>query len=328
MLEPTNLKRPPQRNLFSQLIDLLRDKQPLQKKKIEQFMAKQTPQYFQSAETYLDALFSVAREQFGYSPDDLVECYIKFCHMIVKENMYFKRHGSYRAKDQSDNLSLYRDNAFMFSYMCGLGVSQFLWENHYNMWRFFQRMCEQSAATTQSYLEVGPGHGFYFCEAANTLKNANLTCIDLSRSSLDITQKMYGILAKNVGRLDPIHGSFLDLPNNSAFDMVVICEVLEHVNDPRSFLRQAHNILKPGGRVIISTCANSAAIDHIYLYESISHIHSHIKSENFDIVDELALPIENSSTGKEFYEQKIPSNYIAMLQKRPMQTELTKRTAQ
>jgi SAM-dependent methyltransferase len=44
----------------------------------------------------------------------------------------------------------------------------------------------------------------------------------------------------------------LPFPSNS-FDLVISRSVVEHLNDPRSVFREFHRVLKPGGKVILST---------------------------------------------------------------------------
>jgi SAM-dependent methyltransferase len=44
----------------------------------------------------------------------------------------------------------------------------------------------------------------------------------------------------------------VDLPDGSC-DLVLSTQVLEHVADPRVYLAECHRLLRPGGRIIVST---------------------------------------------------------------------------
>ena len=303
-------------NIFKNIVNGIKEKQPLHRPKIESFLERQSAEYFLNAEKYLDALFSVAKEKFNYSIDDFIESYIEFCKMIVQEAIYFKKHGVYRSKNQQNNLLYYQNNDYMFSYMFGLGISQFLWPNHLKMWSFFKDICKDSNLNVKNYLEVGPGHGFYLCEAMKCFKEASIHLIDLSEASIDITKKMCKKLMNHSYNLTTINKDFLDIkPQKKTFDLIVICEVLEHLDDPLSFLKHTHKILNKNGLAIISTCANSACVDHIYLYHSIEHIKSHIVEENFRIEKELALPVGEIDEKMDWHHLQIESNYISLIRK-------------
>ena len=123
-----------QSNIFKSIVEGLNKKQPLQKDKIERYLEDQPKEFFEKADKYLNALFAVAKNKFNYSLEEFINSYIDFSKMIVMEGLYFKKHGTYRSSNQQNNLSYYENETYMFSYMCGLGISQFLWPNHQKMW--------------------------------------------------------------------------------------------------------------------------------------------------------------------------------------------------
>lgn len=47
-------------------------------------------------------------------------------------------------------------------------------------------------------------------------------------------------------------GAIIPCPDNS-FDVILCTEVLEHVRDPATILREANRVLKPGGTIVITT---------------------------------------------------------------------------
>jgi SAM-dependent methyltransferase len=83
-------------------------------------------------------------------------------------------------------------------------------------------------------------------------------------------------------------------PENS-FDIVLASHLIEHLNDPRSFLTETYRVLKNGGRVFITTPNisgfqarilgprwRSAIFDHLYLF-SIRTLINLLKSTGFKI---------------------------------------------
>lgn len=49
------------------------------------------------------------------------------------------------------------------------------------------------------------------------------------------------------------NGPFADEIDRSPFECITACEVIEHLDNPRAFLRQCHQLLAPGGTLVIST---------------------------------------------------------------------------
>lgn len=47
--------------------------------------------------------------------------------------------------------------------------------------------------------------------------------------------------------------AFADAFAGERFDCITACEVIEHLDDPRAFLRECHKLLVPGGLVVVST---------------------------------------------------------------------------
>ena len=77
---------------------------------------------------------------------------------------------------------------------------------------------------------------------------AAVTGIDLSESGIALARAAHPQVRYEVGSVyDDLHARF------GAFDRVVALEVIEHLFDPRTFLRRAFEALKPGGVLVLST---------------------------------------------------------------------------
>jgi polyprenyldihydroxybenzoate methyltransferase/3-demethylubiquinol 3-O-methyltransferase len=131
----------------------------------------------------------------------------------------------------------------------------------------FIRTCHDSQRDTLDpttflrFLDIGCGGGIFAESAARRPYTKSVTAIDPSPEVLAI--------AKAHARQDPgltpkltyLNISIEGLPeatsDSDKYDVVTIFEVIEHVNDPASFLDQVVEQLKPGGWLIGSTIART-----------------------------------------------------------------------
>ncbi|MET8583818.1 class I SAM-dependent methyltransferase [Streptomyces collinus] len=99
--------------------------------------------------------------------------------------------------------------------------------------------------TPKNWLDVGTGHG-HFCEAARTVLP------DTTFDGLDFTDGVE--LAAREGRVAHAYrGAFPDLAPELAarYDVVSMFHYLEHSTDPDRELRAAHEVVRPGGHLLI-----------------------------------------------------------------------------
>lgn len=77
--------------------------------------------------------------------------------------------------------------------------------------------------------------------------------LGVSFYGVDISKK--GIeLAKKIGVKAKVADLSLKIPfKDNFFDLVISTEVLEHVNDPDIFLREIYRVLKPNGKLLLTT---------------------------------------------------------------------------
>lgn len=73
--------------------------------------------------------------------------------------------------------------------------------------------------------------------------------VDITRSALLVAQQR-GVVT--------VRGDVLLLPlQNDSVDVVTVGEILEHVADPMAVVREAVRVLRPGGRIVIDTIADT-----------------------------------------------------------------------
>lgn len=282
----------------------------MQKKAIVEFINKQDDLYFKRAEDFASCLLRMLRSQ-GQDEGFVVDAYLRLCHQMIIEQIRFKKTGKYSCANVEQAYSrVYSSESEMASYMYGLALSLYLWPNHYGLFDFFIRE-SRKLSKVRSYLEIGPGHGLFLVEAIKMFEGGTFSAVDISPVSRRLTETVVKHFT------DHANLAFLvmDIASHDReldrFDYVVMCEVLEHLEDPKSVLARLRALLKDDGHLFLTTCANAPAVDHVYLYDSVNHIRREIREAGLMIVSELALPVGDHPE-HEWESLKVEVNYAAM----------------
>lgn len=296
---------------FNRFVENIFAKSPMQKRYLAHHFAKRDGEFFGRAEKFATGFVSYLNEM-GLTIDQAVDAYLEVCTDMVTNQMSFRKTKKYSCQSAKEaEAHVYSSNKKMMNYMVGLILSQFLWPNHYAIYDFF---IEQSRKLKdiKSILEIGPGHGLYLAESISFFTNAQVDAIDISPTSKTLSESLVfhftggtrcNVQIKDINDLD--YGQY---------DYIVMGEVLEHLDDPKFALRRIYNLLNEDGYFFLTTCANAPAIDHVYLYESVEHIQRHIRENDFVIISELALPVEDVPE-EQWVEKHVEVNYAAMLKK-------------
>jgi 2-polyprenyl-3-methyl-5-hydroxy-6-metoxy-1,4-benzoquinol methylase len=218
------------------------------------------------------------------------------CEGLLKEEIYFRRHGKYRLSTFEEAFTeIYGVKEYMSKYVRGLLISQLIWSPHaraldYFRTAFLERIPEQS-----SYLEVGPGHGLFLFFGAQCPNLDRLEGWDVSASSIaetNSTLKSLGVTRD----ITIIAQDVLRAPSRfDQFDAAVISEVLEHLEQPDLALRTLRTALKPGGRIFINAPLNSPAPDHIYLWRTPEEFRRFVIDQGFEIESCELFPVTGTS---------------------------------
>jgi len=98
---------------------------------------------------------------------------------------------------------------------------------------------------------------------------------------------------------------------DNSFDAMITGELLEHLDDPASFLKECVRITKPGGFLFVTTAIYSAAVDHVYMFEDVSSVNQMLAGCGADLWSYLAIPVRSGDSLRPL----VPTNYAAILQK-------------
>jgi ubiquinone/menaquinone biosynthesis C-methylase UbiE len=107
-------------------------------------------------------------------------------------------------------------------------------------------------------LDIGCGNGDYGIELAKA--GASVIALDLSRERMDIVKKK---AAEQPIQLELVLADAQKAPfKNSAFDLILCRNVIEHVNSPEKLTAEMARILKPGGAIQL-TAPNRFSISQL-----------------------------------------------------------------
>jgi 2-polyprenyl-3-methyl-5-hydroxy-6-metoxy-1,4-benzoquinol methylase len=93
-------------------------------------------------------------------------------------------------------------------------------------------------------LDIGCGEGFFLFNASRA--GYITKGVELSQDAAEYAKKEFGLNVE-VGLFEKIQ-----FPENY-FDVVTLWQVLEHLSQPLTVLKEAHRVLKPGGLLAVST---------------------------------------------------------------------------
>lgn len=297
------------------LLNHIFENNPTQQKKITAFLTEK------NVHPILDAFlnrYEVFMKAKNISVRDLGDAYLRMIEDMCYARIEFVRSGHYPNSMQDEaNAHLYSDEKAMISYMLGLGLSQFLWRQHFALFQFYKSEIRKLKFTPQDHLlEVGCGHGLFLAEMLQIIpRETKIDAVDISIGSLKLSQDIIQtLLTPHIPQIHFIHSDILKYSSAKPYEFITMGEVLEHVKDPRTVLKKLKSLLSTTGHAYISTCANCPAVDHIYEFHNVDEIRELIQSEGFSIVSEIEEPAENWPREK-LISKKVDILYGAIVKK-------------
>lgn len=295
---------------LSRVLEAIELRSPVHAKKLRSSLSE-IDESFETEMTILVDRYLGILEPEGKGLDFLIDCYLRSLDDIFAERVEFLRSGAYRYTSFGEvNARVYANPEVMAYHMHGLFLSQFLWHQHYKMYRYFSNIARTVAPGVRRYLEVGGGHGLYLRAFSGFMHpGAEIDVIDISPTSLRICREMAAGTAAHF-----ILGDIQTMERpDPAYDFITMGEVLEHVEDPVSLLRKLGDLSAPDARIFITTPTNAPSIDHIYLFRNVDEIRTVISASGLEIVEDLAVVTEERKNPAKSAGVKIATFYGALL---------------
>jgi SAM-dependent methyltransferase len=114
-----------------------------------------------------------------------------------------------------------------------------------------QELIETLPGEVESFLEIGPGMGDVSSFLSARYPNASGTMIEFSGTGAAILRRRFA----SHDRLSVIEQDIREMPAERTFDLIVACEVLEHIENDTEVLKQIAQRLSPNGHFLFSAPA-------------------------------------------------------------------------
>jgi 2-polyprenyl-3-methyl-5-hydroxy-6-metoxy-1,4-benzoquinol methylase len=292
---------------FTDLVERISERRPLHAKFVKDAFALLDREESGDADSYLAHLLS------QHSLDFIAESYETILDDTFDAQLFFMSEGRYRHSTFEEVAnSVYFEPSYMKRYMVGLAITNFLWPNHLAIRRFFRKTFPWDRGGT--YLEVGPGHGLFLLQALRNPYLERYVGVDISPASLALTAEVVRhLMPKAMHRLQLIEADFLaETELNGSYDLLVLGEVLEHVERPRSFLERLKSLAAADAHIFVTTCINAPAIDHITVFSTQADVEDLIRDSGLAILERLSVPYVGRSLS-ECVAQRLPINVAYVL---------------
>ena len=168
-------------------------------------------------------------------------------------------------------------------YLPGLLLSHYLWQHHYRQLQFFDTAFVRPMRVSKAdrFAEVGIGTAIYSRRILTALSDLQGAGYDISPSSCAFAEKHIGSIGAQARY--SVHRQDIILDPMEPVRWLVCVEVLEHLEQPITFLKALRAALAPGGRAFITAALNAAHSDHIYLYRNGEEVWQHLQAAGFSL---------------------------------------------
>lgn len=217
------------------------------------------------------------------------ELYIQRSQQLRPLQADFERTGAYAARTYAEVKpiadELYKV-ALLLSFICT--------SHRFEILQSLVEFLRLPGPESKPVLSVGYGTGYELKLAYETMPGCNLMAFDNSPMSYDFAARLLGLFGYSTGCLYPALFPFdpaaAAAQYGGRFGKAILCELLEHLEQPDQALAAVRGTLAPGGLLFCTMAVNLAQEDHIYLYRTADEARQQVLRAGFTIVQEKLAP--------------------------------------
>ena len=180
-------------------------------------------------------------------------------------------------------------------YKLALLISFICTSHRFDILRSLVSFLRMRCRAPRELLSVGYGTGYELKLAFDEAPGWRIAAFDSSPDSYEYASELLRFFGHP---MDCLHQDVFSfecrdgvVADRESFGKVILCELLEHLDDPKAALRAMRNVLHPEGLLFCTMAVNIAQEDHVYVYRSAEYARTQVLECGFEIVQEILAPV-------------------------------------
>ena len=180
-------------------------------------------------------------------------------------------------------------------YKLALLISFICTSHRFDILRSLVSFLRTHCRAPRELLSVGYGTGYELKLAFDEAPGWRIVAFDNSPDSYEYASDMLRFFGYPTDCLRQELFSFepcgITAVYRERFGKVILCELLEHLDDPEAALWAMRSVLHRDGLLFCTMAVNIAQEDHVYLYRSVEQARTQVLECGFAIVEETLAPV-------------------------------------
>ena len=180
-------------------------------------------------------------------------------------------------------------------YKLALLISFICTSHRFDILRSLVSFLRTHCRAPRELLSVGYGTGYELKLAFDEAPGWRIVAFDNSPDSHEYASELLRFFGYPIDCLHQDVFSFECregvIAHRERFGKVILCELLEHLDDPEAALWAMRSVLHRDGLLFCTMAVNIAQEDHVYLYRSVEQARTQVLECGFAIVEETLAPV-------------------------------------